>query len=76
MEDLKKTLSPAAYLIVNATLADDPQSWDLADALDSEEDRIATLAGATEADIDAALAFLRTKFVKGVADAKEMVEDI
>lgn len=76
MKDPKKTLSPAAYLIVNATFADDPRSWDLADALDSEEERIKTLAEATDADIDAALAFIRTKFVKGVADAKEMAEDM
>ena len=74
--DPKQTLSPAAYLIVNATFADDPRTWDLADTLDASDERVEVLASATEADIDAALAFIRAKFVKGVADAKEMVADM
>lgn len=76
MMDPKQTLSPAAYLIVNAAITEDPKYWDLINALEASDEQAKLLASATEADIDAALAFIRTKFVKGVADAKEMVADM
>lgn len=67
-----KDLSSPAQLILNTAL-EDPEHWDLADALLSEK-RLRVLSQATPQDIDDVLAFIRTRLEKGVADAKEMLD--